>query len=74
MLLRDHPEAAHELEAILDGLPDEGRVMVQSMIAHDNASIYAAQGGNVIQYQGLPQDVRPTGHSLARTEPAKAAE
>ncbi|MEU7749226.1 hypothetical protein [Nonomuraea sp. NPDC049158] len=55
-----HPEAAEELQALVaeiqDGLPDAARAWVQTNIARDNATVFAAQGGNVI-IQGRPDDV-----------------
>ncbi|WP_329485889.1 hypothetical protein OG618_04670 [Kitasatospora sp. NBC_01246] len=55
-LLRDCPEVEPELRDLLaalrEALPEERRGWVQTIVARDNATVYGAQGGNVIHYQG----------------------
>ncbi|MFI5531794.1 hypothetical protein ACIA8O_25005 [Kitasatospora sp. NPDC051853] len=56
-LLRDCPEAAPELidllGALREALPRERQGWVQTIVARDGGTVYAAQGGNVIHHQGV---------------------
>jgi nucleoside phosphorylase len=52
-LLEEDPEAAQELRGILVGLP-EPRQWVQTVVARDNSTVYAVQGGQIIQYDNPP--------------------
>ena len=58
-LLKDDPDAAQELRQLLvelrAALPEERQQWVQTVIARDNSTVYAALGGNVIHHEGDPQ-------------------
>ncbi|MBD0741395.1 hypothetical protein BG418_07825 [Streptomyces sp. CBMA152] len=74
-LLRDCPEVVPELRELLaavrEALPEERQGWVQTIVARDNATVYGAQGGNVIHYQGAyvrevpPADRDATGDGQA---------
>jgi hypothetical protein len=63
-LLRDHPDAARELQALVDQvqaeLPTPQKAWVQTNIARENSHLYVSQGGNVIVHQTLPTPPQPT--------------
>jgi hypothetical protein len=58
-LLEANPAAAGELSAVVAeiqaALPEVLQTWVQTNIARDNATIFAAQGGNVVYHQALSQ-------------------
>ncbi|WP_405793711.1 hypothetical protein [Streptomyces sp. NBC_01506] len=60
-LLREHPEAAAELNSLVEGirseLPEPQQNWVQNITARDHATAYGVQGGNVNHYHQAP---RPT--------------
>lgn len=57
-LLEDHPEVEPDLRALISQirgeLPAEHQVWVQTNIARDQSTLFAAQGGNVIVHQTPP--------------------
>lgn len=66
-LLRDDPDGAQELRALLvrlrAALPEDRQRWVQTAIARDHGTVYAAMGGNVIHYDlaGRPPQAPPDG-------------
>jgi hypothetical protein len=60
--LRDHPDTASELEALVDqvqaALPETQKTWVQTNIARDNGQVFASQGGNVIVHH-VPPELTP---------------
>ncbi|MFI6085006.1 hypothetical protein ACIBBB_29255 [Streptomyces sp. NPDC051217] len=68
LLLRHHPEAAAELQALLDeingALPHASTHYVQHVVAKDGGHSYGAQNGKIIVNHGPltpPSDVEPGG-------------
>jgi nucleoside phosphorylase len=57
-LLKDDPDTAEELRHLLgelrSALPEERQQWVQTVIARDNGTVYAALGGNVIHHEADP--------------------
>jgi 5'-methylthioadenosine/S-adenosylhomocysteine nucleosidase len=57
-LLKDDPDTAEELRHLLgelrSALPEERQQWVQTVIARDNSTVYAALGGNVIHHEADP--------------------
>ncbi|MDX2680415.1 hypothetical protein [Streptomyces soliscabiei] len=60
-LLRDHPETADELRALISevraALPEDRQNWTQTNVARDGSTLYAAQGGNVYHYHVRPQSM-----------------
>jgi hypothetical protein len=58
-LLRQHPETAEELRALVGRtggeLPPAERTWTQTNIARDGGQVFAAQGGNVIIHPAAPE-------------------
>ncbi|AWZ07387.1 MULTISPECIES: hypothetical protein [unclassified Streptomyces] len=61
--LREHPDAAEELQQLLDEvraeLPPARQVWQQTNTARDNGRVFAALGGNVIVHQGPAEPPAP---------------
>ena len=64
-LLRDDPDGAQELRALLvtlrAALPEERQRWVQNVIARDHGTVYAAMNGNVIHYEAPAPPDGPAG-------------
>ncbi|MER6052511.1 hypothetical protein ABT168_34580 [Streptomyces sp. NPDC001793] len=76
-LLRDCPEAVPELRDLLaaldEALPEKRQGWAQTIVARDHATVYGAQGGNVIHYQGAyVRDVPPVDRDAADRGRAEA--